>query len=287
MAEAFGIVAGALSIAGLFKTCVDCFEYVHIGRNFGRDYQTSQIKLDIANVRLTRWGKAVNIYEDPKLGDPNASDDHIQATKHTLAQILTLFAATEKMSKGFKLGAKPSDLAVCDPSTDMEPMLLSLHNKMRDLAIRRQKGTSSKEKIVWALYKSKQFERLVEDITELVEGLENLFPAEESRRRLVTLEVEEIQDESSLVVLKEVANGVDTLLQEAANTAVVNLAGGHSYRNMTAMDDARVRHGDEYADNALVQGFKGSSHSYDGVTARGNARVHSGNKYGGKSILDD
>lgn len=39
MAEVFGIVSGALSVAALFKNCVDCFEYIQLGRNFGRDYR--------------------------------------------------------------------------------------------------------------------------------------------------------------------------------------------------------------------------------------------------------
>jgi hypothetical protein len=33
MAEVFGTVAGALSVAALFN-CVDCFEYIQLGRHF-------------------------------------------------------------------------------------------------------------------------------------------------------------------------------------------------------------------------------------------------------------
>ena len=47
MAELFGIVAGTLSVAGLFNNAVDCFEYIQLGRNFGTDYQTCRIRLDI------------------------------------------------------------------------------------------------------------------------------------------------------------------------------------------------------------------------------------------------
>jgi hypothetical protein len=34
MAEVFGTVAGALSVAALFNNCVDCFEYIQLGRHF-------------------------------------------------------------------------------------------------------------------------------------------------------------------------------------------------------------------------------------------------------------
>lgn len=55
MAEPFGIVAGAIGIASAFTACVDCFEYVQFGRHFGRDFQTNQLALDCARLRLTWW----------------------------------------------------------------------------------------------------------------------------------------------------------------------------------------------------------------------------------------
>ena len=68
MAEPFGIVSGAVGTATAFTACVDCFGYIQLGRHFGRDYQTYLLSLNCARLRLTRWGQAVNIYEDPKAG---------------------------------------------------------------------------------------------------------------------------------------------------------------------------------------------------------------------------
>lgn len=51
----------SLGLVGSFVACVDCFEYIRIGRNFGEDYQTSVIKLDLVRLRFTRWGEAVGI----------------------------------------------------------------------------------------------------------------------------------------------------------------------------------------------------------------------------------
>lgn len=73
MAEPFGIVAGAIGITAAFTACVDCFEYVQLGRHFGRDFQTSQLALSCARLHLTRWGESVNIYDDPQLGREDAT----------------------------------------------------------------------------------------------------------------------------------------------------------------------------------------------------------------------
>ena len=78
MAEPFGIVAGAIGLATTFTACIDCFEYIQFGRHFGRDFQTDQLALSCARLRLTRWGESVNIYDDPRLGRPDATATEIQ-----------------------------------------------------------------------------------------------------------------------------------------------------------------------------------------------------------------
>jgi hypothetical protein len=82
--EPFGIISGAIGIASAFTAYVDCFEYVQFGRHFGRDFQTSQLALNCARLRLTRWGESVKIYDDLKLGRQDATTTEIQLTKDAL-----------------------------------------------------------------------------------------------------------------------------------------------------------------------------------------------------------
>jgi hypothetical protein len=91
MAEVFGIVAGSLSVAALFNNAVDCFEYIQLGRNFGTDYQTCQLRLDIARLRLSRWGTAVDIGNSPDFAVVDPSTDEARTAKRTLEQLLKLF----------------------------------------------------------------------------------------------------------------------------------------------------------------------------------------------------
>ncbi|CAI4214559.1 unnamed protein product [Parascedosporium putredinis] len=60
MAETFGVIAGALSVAALFNNCVDCFEYIQLGRSFGRDFERCRLKLCVITTRLSRWGEATS-----------------------------------------------------------------------------------------------------------------------------------------------------------------------------------------------------------------------------------
>jgi hypothetical protein len=137
MAEPFGIVAGAIGIASAFTACVDCFKYVQFSRHFSRDFQTDQLALKCARLRLTRWGESVNIYNDPKLGRYDATATEIQLAKDALLQILVLFADTEGISKKYKLTAKAGEDLLVFLAADMDPMLVVLDNKMKGLAIKR------------------------------------------------------------------------------------------------------------------------------------------------------
>ena len=142
------------------------------------------------------------------------------------------------------------------------------------------------QKTAWALYQRKHFDRLVDDITELVDGLETIVPIEAAKRRLVEIEITDISDEPSLQVIEAAAEGVDSVLQQSATTAIENLNGGHTFRNIEAQDDAMMRNGNEY-NSGYVGSTAGAGHVYDQIKAKGKSRVHNGNVYGGKSILDD
>lgn len=78
MAEVFSTVASALSVAALFNNCVDCFEYIQLGRHFGRDFERCQLKLDVAKTRLGRWGQAVAINGDPRFATASPDDSSAQ-----------------------------------------------------------------------------------------------------------------------------------------------------------------------------------------------------------------
>ncbi|KAF2195815.1 small s protein [Zopfia rhizophila CBS 207.26] len=251
MAEPFGIAAGAISITVAFTACVDCFGYVQLGRHFGRDFQTDLLALDCARLRLTRWGQAVNIYDDPKLGRPDATPSEIQTAKDTLHQILVLFADTERISKKYVLNSKAGDdLSILAPD-GMGPAVMGLRNKMREPAIKR-----------WALYHRSELRDLIENLTSLIDNIEKIFPTPQPQLALVKQEAAEIQDKQALRLVESAAQNVDGLLQAAAKEA---LTGHHDWKGEV----------------------RGASHRYDGVEVDKDGKALIGNKFGGKDFWDD
>jgi Skp family chaperone for outer membrane proteins len=226
MAEAAGLVVGVVALAGLFNNTVECFEFVQLGRTFGKDFQTSQLKLDSARLRLSRWGKSLGLDNDApdtlSLQGRVGSEANVKHAEALLGQIVELFADAEGVSKRYRGRAEGQDgsLAVYDPQTDLDPAMAKIHEKMRQLATERQNRSGVRQKAKWALYQEKQFRRLIEDITELVNDLDSLFPAtQQSQRELCNIEVSAIGEGQDISVLKEIAAAQDKLLEQAITKA--------------------------------------------------------------------
>lgn len=136
------------------------------------------------------------------------SQSAIKHAEALLGQIVELFAEAKGVSNRYKSRTEPQDdsLVVYDPQTDLDPATAKLHEKMRQLAIERQNRSSVRQKAKWALYQEKQFRRLIKDITELVDGLVELFPAtKQSQRDLCNLEVSAIGEDEGISMLREIA----------------------------------------------------------------------------------
>ncbi|KAH8597783.1 prion-inhibition and propagation-domain-containing protein [Bisporella sp. PMI_857] len=286
MAEIFGVVTGVAGLAGVFTSCVDCFEYVQFARSFGKDYERSILKLDIVRLRFTRWGQAVGVYIDGKMvRDPQrqyiaATPDQLELCRDILDQIEDIFNDSERVSTRFKTKAekagKDDQLAIWDPAVDLPDQPRSVHVKTRDIAKKRQKGTNVLQKISWALYEKSKFDRLIEDVSGLVDSLETVFPPEvlELATVICQTEVEEYEKVDDLILLGEAAGRDDRLLTETITRAVTTK--GNQYENFEINGDAgfeatlgntygvgRNREGDGNVYKGFKMGGKGSTHLGD------------------------
>ena len=220
--EPAGLALGIVALAGTFNNAIDCFEYIRLGRAFGTNFQTSLLKLDNARLRLSRWGESVGLNNDfsnaHNVRLATGPPEDVATAERVLSQITGLFANAEGISTKYKnrSGEVEWNIATLDSATDMEPVGQLLHEKMRSLSIKRQNSTPLRQKVQWALYEEKHFKRLIEDITDLVSDLVQLFPAaREEQRRLCRTEVSEISSRDCLRTLKEIAALQDVELNRA------------------------------------------------------------------------
>ncbi|KAK4643969.1 Heterokaryon incompatibility protein S [Podospora bellae-mahoneyi] len=289
MPEPFGIVASALSVAGLFNNCVACFEYVQLGRPFGRDYERCQLRLDIAKARLSRWGEAVKINDDPRFHSSMPTDKSVQLAQSIVEEILLLFESAQKTSKRYELVADQQDLVVFEDK-DMTPIGRALHRRLKDIVSRRQKVTSLAKKTAWALYDGKSLEKIVDQVAGFVDELEKAFPIEAVCHKLAEIEIEEVEDEASLTILKDAAGGIDAAMSDAAAQKIDAIVGRNSAKDIRTEERARVQLGNVVTAAALhgeIRISDQTTNSVETVVGKGESRVLIGNEYGGKGFWDD
>jgi len=213
------------SVKGLSQMLYDGVGYigsVQMGHDLAKDFQTSLLKFGVVRLRLTRWGQSVglaNLDEVKSLQQAKLSPEDIPRVEELLRGILDKFEDAEVTSKRFqkKKHNDQSSLLVLDPAKELDKVSASLNQKMYDLAKKRQGKAELEPKGDLTLYEEKNFSRLIEDISELVDGLVGLFPGiQEEQRRLVEEDVSEMNKaKDTLPLLKEVAAGQDKLLSEA------------------------------------------------------------------------
>lgn len=131
---------------------------------------------------------------------------------------------------------------------------------------------------------------MIDDIQELLDGLEKIYPIKESYKRLVEEEVGELHDAVSLRIVSEASNETDSALRAAAVEKLERLESSNSIGKVKMSETARVKVGDEYISQA-IPGSGGSVNTTNRIgelDASGESRVHVGSSYlqGGKGFLE-
>ncbi|KAK2038281.1 heterokaryon incompatibility protein s [Colletotrichum somersetense] len=280
MAEVFGVVTGALTVAALFNNCVECFKYIQLGRRFGRDYEICQLKLDVAQTRLSRWGAAVRVNEDAVFRTNMPGNESIQLAKSILNKIMDLFEEAYETSRRYQMTAKTEDLVLYEEK-DLTPVFGRLHERLKRSAHRRQKDISLAKKTAWALYDGQEFERTIGQIISFIDELEKVFPVEATCRRLAEMEIEEVEDEPTLAVLKKAAEDTDKVLLDATTRKAQTIASRNFAKAVKGAGSADVQVGNQYSEEMLrVALTEQTSNSAEVVDAKDTARVQIGGRFG-------
>ncbi|KJZ71988.1 hypothetical protein HIM_08616 [Hirsutella minnesotensis 3608] len=195
----------ALGLASLFNNAIDWFEYVYIAKQCGPRLQAHLLKLDNAQLRLTRWGDAVGlcgsqIEDDDSLeysGSFSFDASQKAQAERTLRTIMQKFEACQKICHDYRKGKKEEDPIVREneikpfgPGSD--PMRGYLHQKMQNISF----GRRNKDE--------KHLIELTKDINVLIDELYGLFPPpKEKQAELGKEELDKLTD-----VLRELGNVV-------------------------------------------------------------------------------
>jgi len=200
MANPFGLNFKDESIATTFATCVSCFDYALTAR----PNTQATLRLSVLRIRLTRWGEAVNIYRDPKLGEAEPHPDDLMEAKNALVELITRFEALSANANDETEGSTPDQPADCEGAPPL------LFTKLDEIACKRRDHRQHPgllETRVLAL--GERTKLLVEAGSVCVDRLEEAFPASQRQRKLCHEEVAGVLGGTLLKVLQRAASGID------------------------------------------------------------------------------
>ena len=219
MAEAAGLVLGALSLASLFSTCVDAFDQIRAAKAFGRDYQILITRYDIRKTRLLQWGEGVGLLDETRSGrDPRLDQAELQSLlENALNCIRLLLTDTEKLrfkygldqNDGKAVGVKEGTSAVTVSQRRVSTFRTSYARFLRRIK-EKQNATPLARKAQWAICGADEFRSLITDLDGLIEDLHKLVPVSRRFRSLMVKEdIEALPDDLTTLKLLEEACVID------------------------------------------------------------------------------
>ncbi|KAF9641052.1 hypothetical protein BFW01_g12858 [Lasiodiplodia theobromae] len=288
MAEAAELGIGVVCLAGLFSTAVQWFEHVQTGKDFGIDFQSAQLELDICRLRVLRWGDAVGLTETftearaLPAGVWESAED-VRFAERTLGQINNLFEKIDDASK--KYITTLTATAVYDPDRDLDQKYMNLRQFMQNAAVNRQKTMSFRKKFQWAVHGKSNLDKLLADVKSLTDALTTTFKATKpQQQQFAKMELEEVKDDN-LPQLEAASRDHDPILNEAVGNAIETLA-SYQNRKFEVLDGAKALVG-----HSVANGYEGPSlavdYTFEDWKASGQGTtVQCGTRHGGKDIFE-
>ncbi|KAI1336379.1 hypothetical protein F5Y15DRAFT_418922 [Xylariaceae sp. FL0016] len=204
MAEAAGLVLGAVTLLSTFKDCIDLFSCISAAKSIGHDFEVLNAQLDIEKTLFLQWAERVRLLEpnnhDPRLGNP--------AINNAVSRILTTIQLV--LSQSTDLQQRYGMERVVTPTAVMPgmsgPRMGRFLRDFENLALRidmRQREISLKKRLCWVAKDKEKFESLIGRLSIFVGKLNAVIPpdaglTEDSIRR----DIRELQDLGQVQLLQ-------------------------------------------------------------------------------------
>ena len=216
MAEGTGLAVGAIGLAGLFSTCVDCFKLVQVYGARSRDYETLQTMLDNQQFHFMAWGRACG-FMDPDgrkyTFDGSSSADINKQIRQTMERIIALFMDSESLRRKYGLKAQQGTTqfaAVEGPPVSAFSKVFQTTKDFWNTSLQRKTQIVGTNR--WAVSDRDKFEALIKNLRDLISDLKELTETTavpQFQQVITKYELEMIDDQSSLEIITASADNED------------------------------------------------------------------------------
>ncbi|TVY73484.1 Ubiquitin-conjugating enzyme E2 [Lachnellula suecica] len=222
-----GLALSAVSVAALFKTCIECFDIVVAGKNFSEDFEQLCALFSLQRARFGLWGESVGLVPNPTDGrrlryDQNLNRPDIRpGVERILHNIKTLLEEANKVDDRY--GALPESSTTSEISSSKGiDVFKGPFERFKSRIRKHQKDTSTWKVTRWAIHDAGQFEETINRLEKFVDGLEKITKSlgllQEQHARLRE-EIESISDTQSLKLLRDASSSRKSSARDVSDTA--------------------------------------------------------------------
>ena len=206
MAEAgVGLAASIITLATLFKACVDCFEYYKAAQDCEESLKTVLVELDCEKERLLVWAEAIGLVQlESGRRDPHI-EKHEKLIKDVLKQIRNLLYDATKLQEHYGIKVFDESNAIAAASTDPISRNLAVTFKIAykrftsKLTLSDGNTAGLTMKIRWAIRDRAKFTGLIVTLKGFVDRLFQIVPiSREVQDSMVEADIFSIPDLSQL-----------------------------------------------------------------------------------------
>lgn len=225
MAEILGAVASGITLAALFKTCVEAFDLIQTAHNQELDLRKLVLRLGIEKCRLFTWGESLGFTTAGDDSEPtvSASCQFHEVMMETLETLLQLFNDSKKLQERYGCKQYLESPFAHDEQTGQVRILAASFNNFKTRSSLRGKRTKILNAARWAIHDRKKFASFISDIKELIDGLQDITKPLASISRQensIKRRIESINDAETLNMVSEVCyDDHPTLSQIASDRA--------------------------------------------------------------------
>ncbi|KAJ6032230.1 hypothetical protein N7540_002962 [Penicillium herquei] len=214
MPDPLSITTSALTLAGLFKLCIQAFEFVQIAKNQAVDVEKLTLKFTIEKCRLLTWGQQIGLSSlSPDASSPLDESQFRDVIQKTLRFILGLLDNAEALRKKYgchEVQSSENELLPSLVGREKQGPIDWLSLSFKDIKVHNE-SRSEQARVVkrglWVIYDRKKFTALVSEIKEFIDGLLNItkdLASLESQDRAIRSRITTINDEDTLDMVADV-----------------------------------------------------------------------------------
>ncbi|KAL9110489.1 MAG: hypothetical protein Q9227_005033 [Pyrenula ochraceoflavens] len=224
MAETIGLAASLISLASLFSTCIECFQYYEVAKECPRQVKTKLVKLDFEKTRLLIWANEAGLVStDARFRNPSI-EKHEEQLHETFEQIRYLLAEANKMRERY--GLRPGDDLAVTASTTLvsRNSFKKFKTSFRRFSarfIKPELAPSLSTRLKWAIVDESRFEILVKTLREFVDNLFWLVNVERSvQDHIVEEDILVVRDLDDLEMIRDASDHEYQIWSDVASRAI-------------------------------------------------------------------